>query len=422
MIDPILLPAASLLLFGVDHAIVKQLRVDHLPLRQIVGTLLVSSLPGALLSLLAIGAVARVVLHLQWTYALLLTMAGEALILMLQTAFRADGAVYLFSGLLISRNLLYLAVLLIARRITMPALLSIGSVFYARGICVILASLVAAAALRPVLRFGWRHYSDALCYGSPLLVTIFIYALGDMSDRWVLADFSGLAAVGIYAVHLKVAAILSQAIVIPFGLWFPPERFKHIEDTDRGQAFFIRTTIVLTEISMLLAGYLWLARNATLSLIAPGVVASPAVLGLCLGAVICLALSQVLNVGLLTPGHTAKNAICTGLAAAVTIGGALVLVPIFGTEGAAGSRLAGGLVLVVATAAYSNRVLPIDFPFLMLLLYLAASLAALIVLDHLASGGGELAIGFVEAGWIGLWLSAAAATWTRLPVARLEPS
>ena len=93
-----------------------------------------------------------------------------------------------------------------------------------------------------------------------------------MTDRWLLAEFKGVVAVGVYALHLKIAAILSQAIVIPFGLWFPPERFKRLEDRDGGRQFFIRTAVVLALLCYYFAGGIWLMRNTLLRLIAPGVV------------------------------------------------------------------------------------------------------------------------------------------------------
>ncbi len=414
LVDPILLPVASLLLLGIDHSIVKQLRIDRLPLRVVTGTLLASTLPATSLLLLTAGLAAHLAFHLAWTEALLLTMAGEALILMMQTAFRATGAVYGFAALLLSRNLLYLAALLVARADHGSALLPIGLVFLTRGGCVVLASLAALAALRPVLRIDWPRYADALRYGFPLLLTTFIYALSDMTDRWFLAEFDGVVVVGVYALHLKVAAILSQAIVIPFGLWFQPERFKRLDAPDGGRAFFIRTAMVLALLCGYLSGAVWLARDLVLSLIAPGVVVSPLVLACCLGAVTCLALSQALNVGLLMPGHTGKNVVCTTIAVAGTVLVAGGLVPLFGPQGAAVARLFGGIVLVVATAAWSMRVFPVAFPIATMLLYFAASAATAVGLDRVASGHGLPSLAFALVGWTLLSCMFAALWWNRL--------
>jgi O-antigen/teichoic acid export membrane protein len=447
LVDPMLLPAASLILGGIDHAIVKQLRIDRLPLPVVTGTLLVSTLPVTGLTLLVIGLVASLLLHLGWAGALLLTMAGEALILMMQSAFRATGAVANFSAILLSRNLLYLAILLVAQAqagvgyagagyaeaghagagYAGAARLPIETVFLARGGCVILVSLIALAALRPVPRFDWARYRDAVYYGFPLLMTTFIYALTDMTDRWFLARFSGVVAVGVYALHLKVAAILSQAIVIPFGLWFPPERFKRLDDADGGAGFFIRTAAALLLVCFYLSGTVWLARDLVLPLIAPGVVASPLVLALCLGGVICLALSQALNVGLLMPGHTSKNAICSTFAAGMTVLAAAIAVPLFGMDGAATTRLFGGMVLVSATAAWSHRVFPIAFPFVEMLLYGVVSVIAAIGIDQATTALGlwpRVISGLIA--WTAVTAVCAAVGWIRLRAAerrtRLQPS
>ena len=418
LIDPMLLPAASLVLLGIDHSIVKQLRVDRLPLNVVAGSLLASTVPATLIGLLGVGLAARLVFNLDWTTALLLTLAGEALILMLQTAFRSDASVYWFAALLLGRNVLYLAVLVFARQASaLP--LSLGVVFLARGACVFAVSLGGLAVLRPVLRIDWPRYADALRYGFPLLLTTFIYALSDMTDRWFLAEFTGVVAVGLYALHLKVAAILSQAIVIPFGMWFQPERFKRMDAPDGGRGFFIRVATALALVCGFLSGAVWLGRDLLLGLLAPGVPASPLVLGCCLGSVTCLALSQALNVGLLLPGQTGKNAICTGFAVLATVIAAAALVPILGAAGAAVSRLLGGLVLLVATAAASARVFPVAFRYPDLLLYFTASAGAAIGIDALLARPGLVALIEAECAWAAVTLVLGALLWNRLRTGEL---
>lgn len=413
LVDPLLLPLASLVLFGIDHAIVKQLQADRIPLRVVAGTLLSSTLPATASCLLLIGVVAQVGFDVQWTGALVLTVAGEALILMMQTAFRATADVTAFAVMLVSRNLFYLALLLLFQYLTGRGLLSVDVVFLMRGGCVVLISLMALAVLRPRLRFGWTGYRDALRYGFPLLLTTFIYAITDMTDRWFLAEFSGVVTVGIYALHLKTAAIMSQAIVVPFGLWFPPERFRRINDPDKGHAFFKRTVVALSVLCGYLSGCVWLARDIVLPLIAPGIVASPFILACCLAGVTCLALSHALNVGLLMPGHTRKNAYCTAIATTVTVAVAAALIPVLGSNGAACSRLAGGLVVVVVTAAWSHRVMPIAFPFAEIVAYFIASVLAAVALDRAVASPGLLDVIVELVAWTVVTAVLAAILWTR---------
>jgi O-antigen/teichoic acid export membrane protein len=387
LIDPILLPAASLVLFGVENAIVKQLGIDGLSLRQVSGVLLAGTLPVTGACLLLIGIIAHSVFRLGWTDALLLTLAGEALLLMLQTAYRAAGQVGGFAALLLSRNLLYILLLVGLWAGRGMQTLPINLAFYARGLCVILVGLVALACLRPLLRLNHRRYFDALRYGSPLLLASFIFALNDSTDRWFLADNAGVAAVGIYALHLKLAAILAQAIVIPFGLWYPTERFRRLGVTGEGHRFFISTAAVLAVVCMYCSGLVWLARDLLLAWIAPGAAASPLILGCCLAAVISLALSQALNVGLLLPGHTFKNAICSLCAVVGTALAASVLVRLAGVDGAAISRLFGAVVMTGVTAVLSQRVCRVAFPFIAMLIYFAASAGALVAINLLLGQG-----------------------------------
>jgi O-antigen/teichoic acid export membrane protein len=336
-----------------------------------------TTLPCSLACLSLIGVGFHLAFHAGWTFPLLLTVAGEALVIMTQTAFRATGETMLFSGILLSRNLVYLAALFVIPQ----SYMALGSVFLARAGSVALLGAVAVAALRPLPRLDWGRYRDALRYGFPLLLTGFTYALNDMTDRWFLAGFSGVIAVGVYALHLKLAAIMAQAIVMPFGLWFPPERFKRMNDPDGGRGFFILTAVALSLICGYLSGCVWLARDVLLPLIAPGMAAAPFVLACCLGSVTCLALSHALNVGLLLPGYTGKNLVVTLYAVAATVVGGAVLVPLFGMAGAALARLVGGIVLVAATAVWSNRVFPIAFPFGTILAYFLAAVVAALAID-----------------------------------------
>ena len=399
LIDPMLLPGASLLLLGIDHSIVKQVRANGLSLRLATGVLLTGTLPATLLGLLVMGVIAQVIFQLEWTAALVLAIAGEALILMLQTSFRATGLVRGFAAVLISRNVLYLALLVVLGRGNGPGPLPIATVFLSRAGCVLVVGLAALSALRPVFRLRWDLYRDALRYGFPLLLTTFVYALSDMADRWFLAEFTGVVAVGIYGLQLKLAAILSQAIVIPFGLWFPSERFRHLEDQDGGRRFFARTSAVLAVICAYLSGGVWLSRDLLLSLIAPGATASPAILACCLAGVVCLALSQALNVGLLMPGHTGKNAVCSAYAITATVIAAAGLVPFLGPLGAGLSRLAGGLVSMIVTAVLSNRVCPVPFPYRAMLGYFGGAVLVLFALDYGVSGHGLPGLVIALAGW-----------------------
>ena len=177
LIDPMLQPLASLVLLGADHAIVKQLRIDRLPLREIIGRLLASSLPACLVLLLATGLILGDVFHLRWTDALLMTIGGEALILIMQTAFRATGTAGAFALLLLARNLVYLAVLLLVAALVAPQRLALREVFLTRGGCVLALGFIAALTMKPPLRIDLARYADAVRYGLPLVLTVYPFCL-----------------------------------------------------------------------------------------------------------------------------------------------------------------------------------------------------------------------------------------------------
>jgi O-antigen/teichoic acid export membrane protein len=403
LIDPVLVPAAALTLFGVDHAIIKQLQIDRTPLAEVVGTLLAAALPPAAFCLIILGLAFDRLAHFPWADALMLSIAGEALIILMQTAFRAAGSVCSFAALIVLRNLLYLGVLLLVLAGASDHL-SLGVVFLIRGGCVLGLAVAALALLRPRLpakgiRFIRDRYADALRYGFPLLLTILLASIADVADRWFLAEFRGLRVVGVYAIHLKVAAILSQAIVIPFGLWFPRERFLRFDAPDGGRRFFVRTAVALAVLCTYLSGCVWLARDMLLPLLAPGVQASPAVLALCVGSVTCLALSQALNVGLLMPGHTTKNATADAIALTAGLLAAAALVPLYGPYGASASRFTTGFTLMVISAVWSRRVFSVPFPFGSIALYAGFSIFAAFIIDWALPPSGPAALAICLLAW-----------------------
>jgi O-antigen/teichoic acid export membrane protein len=402
LIDPLLAPVASMVLVGVDFAVVKQFRMDHLPMRVVVGHLLVTGLPAALLCLAGVALIAFYGFHITWMAALLATVLGEALIRLLSTALRATGDVYWYAAIQVGRNLVYIALLLLTIHELSTVPLDNDFVFAARGACMIGVSLLALALFRPSLRFDARHYAEAVRYGFPLLMATFFYSASDMVDRVILAHFAGVELAGIYAVHLKIAAFLSQAIVIPFGLWFPPERFKHAEDVDGGNAFFIATALALTVIATVSAGGVWLARDILMSIIAPGTHASAVVTAACLGSVIGLALSQALNVGLLLPGQTLKNTYCVIFAVLATLVVSVVAVPWLHMVGASYGRLANGVVFAIVTAAWSYAVTPIRFPFAAMAGYFVVSALELVGIDAMTAGRGLLATGEGLVAWLAI--------------------
>ena len=165
LIDPMLVPCASLVLFGIEYAIVKQIQSDGGSLRVVTGTLLVSTLPATMLCLVIMYVVSHFVFRFAWIDVLLLAITGEALILVVQSAFRATGSVLAFSAVLLTRNLLYLAILLFASFYGGGSPFSVRFVFLARGGCVIFLSLIATAVLRPILRPNQARYFDAVRYG-----------------------------------------------------------------------------------------------------------------------------------------------------------------------------------------------------------------------------------------------------------------
>jgi O-antigen/teichoic acid export membrane protein len=387
--DAVLLVIVPALLLGTDHSLIKQVRLDKQPVGKVMGVLVSGCLPPLVIGGLIVGAFSAK-LDSEWGLALTCAIVAEALLVLVQAAFRAADRALCFAFLLVARTYGYVLLLVTSPLLLGDPQLTLSDVFLLRAGWVAGLSVLGLMALRPELSFDLQVWRRALRYGFPLLLAITIHAAADLADRVALGWYVGSAAVGIYALHLKLASILSQAVVVPFGLWFPPERLRHMEDSDGGRNFFLTVADTLLALCLLLGGTLWLCREPLLTIIAPGSEVSPMLLGLCIVATLCLALGQVFNVGLMLPGQTRHNATCMLAAALAAAGAAVALVPLLETTGAGLARLAGGVVFVVVTAAWSYRAYPVSYPFLRMSLQAALTVMSLVVLEAILSGADKL--------------------------------
>src|SRR6185295_4790922 len=103
------------------------------------------------------------------------------------------------------------------------------------------------------LRFEWAKLMPVLRYSVPLLWTTLVGIIGGTADRFLLQSLVSLAALGIYALALKLSKLVSDLVGEPINRAYGAFRFTIMERDDAGliQAHLVRyLAVVLSAIGL----------------------------------------------------------------------------------------------------------------------------------------------------------------------------
>ena len=389
LLEPLLVIGAMIALCGVEHGVIKQAAHDGTSIRKVVGDLL----PSVLLVILLVDMAGAAILHRWFGMVVSLLVAGlvaaEALLTLITTAYRSADRLAGYSIGQAGRSVSFLVVLAIMAVLLPEGRTRVETVLCVRLALVLALALALIAALRPRPRWRPDRYADARTYGVYILLTGLMGQVLENCDRYLLAGHVSIAEVGGYVLHIKLATIVVQSVTTPFMIWFPMERFRHFNDSDRGDRFFGTVAFLMLTALLLAAGIVWFSAPLLLGWFAPGNPYAPEVLLLLLVGVVAVGMSYPLNVGLLKPGYTHLNLIASaaGLVSALVL--SALLVPAFGATGGAGAKAIATLVFTTVLCGLSQRVHRVNFSFVRLALLSAAAVAHGVAIERFV-GGGEL--------------------------------
>jgi len=192
-------------------------------------------------------------------------------------------------------------------------------------------------------------------YGFPLVMAGLCQSTIALADRYILSAFVSPAALTAYVVSVKLANALNLAAT-PINLWWPTARFQHMKDPDGGQAFFRGAAVKIGGLYALAALLLICSAPFVLPVLGPGVNANPGIAALMVVAGFLQAFQVVLNIGLLSAGHTAKTFYIAASVAVLHVAGCFALIPTFGVYGAALMGVVSALTFALAVNWASQRV------------------------------------------------------------------
>jgi len=273
---------------------------------------------------------------------------------------RAEGRPAWYSGLSIANLLISLsATIVLVGLLHMGisgALLAIGCGYNFVVVCT-LPRLVLRAGLRP--RFDIAR--NLLSFGVALACNFVAKWVLQLSDRYLLSRLASLAETASYSVAYNLGSALVVVIIVPFQLAWPQIMFAMAKRDDAAQRF--RVVFRWFSIVLLLAAFaLSLVALGVLDLLFPPAYHSAApVIPIIALSVMFYGIYGIFTIGISVRRKNWLAIIMTSLSAAVNVGANLILIPLYGSLGAAVSTCIAYIVLALIAYIVNQRIYPIPF-------------------------------------------------------------
>jgi O-antigen/teichoic acid export membrane protein/glycosyltransferase involved in cell wall biosynthesis len=236
------------------------------------------------------------------------------------------------------------------------ALLGIGSGYAIVVVCT-LPALLLRAGIRPRLDVAW----NLLSFGFPLVSSFIAGWVLQLSDRYLLSHFTSLAETASYSIAYSIGSILAVVIVAPFQLAWPTAMFSIAKREDAANVF--QLVFRWYSIFLLFAAFACsLAGIAVLDLFFPPTYdVAATVIPIVALSIAFSGINPLFAVGISVRRKTWLSVISTSISALVNVGVNLVLIPFYGSTGAAVSTLIAYTVLILITYFMNQRIYPVPF-------------------------------------------------------------
>jgi len=227
-------------------------------------------------------------------------------------------------------------------------------------------AVVAVCTLPPVLQRAGLHLRfdiarKLLFFGVPMVLSFISVWVLQLSDRYLLSYFGSLAQTASYTVAYTLGGVLSPVILGPFGLAWPSILYTIAKRKDA--AYIYQLVFRWFSIVLLVAVFvLSLLATAVLNILFPPAYHSAAlVIPIVAVSTMFYGIYNVFTVGIFVRRKPWFIIIFTSLAAFVNVGLNIILIPFYGSMGAAVSTLLAYALLASIAYIVNQRVYPIPF-------------------------------------------------------------
>ena len=243
------------------------------------------------------------------------------------------------------------------------ALLAIGG-----GYAVIVVCTLPVILIRAGLHVRRDISQNLLSFGLPLVSNFVSVWILQLSDRYLLSHFASLAQTASYAVAYSLGGLLGVVVLSPFSLAWPAAMFSIAKRDDATRVY----QIVFRWYSLLLlfsTFALSLASTVVFDFFFPATYHSATpVIPIVALSIMFYTIYNFFNTGISIKRKTWYAVLFTTIAAVVNIGFNLVLIPHFGSMGAAWSTLLAYALLTVIAYVVNQRVyaIPLEIDIFMI--------------------------------------------------------
>jgi O-antigen/teichoic acid export membrane protein len=199
-----------------------------------------------------------------------------------------------------------------------------------------------------------------LAFGLPFFPYLLATWLIEASDRYLLELFTTRDEVGWYALAYRIAAVM-QISVAAFTMGWAPLRYRILGREDAQELYARLARYYVLAGSLILVALSVFARDLVALVAPPDFAPAAEVIPMISLAFLMGGLSVLMMTGMSVVKQTNSLAWIAALAAGVSVGINVLLIPVWGMHAAAATAVLANAILVAGAWVYSQRVYPVPY-------------------------------------------------------------
>ncbi len=229
------------------------------------------------------------------------------------------------------------------------------------GYGVIVAYTLPVNLLHARLHFRFDIARNLLSFGFPLVFNFVSLWVLQLSDRYLLSRLGSLTQTASYAVAYSLGGVLSVVVVSPFVLAWPAAMFAIAKRDDAARVF--QLLFRWFSIILLFAAYACslISMGVLVIFFPPAYHSAALVIPIVSASIMFFGVYNVFSVGVGVRRKTWFTVIFATLAALVNVGFNIILIPLYGSMGAAASTLIAYAFLALISYVVNQRIYPVPF-------------------------------------------------------------
>lgn len=217
------------------------------------------------------------------------------------------------------------------------------------------------------IKFHYGKMKHVLMYSFPFLFATMVELITVNADRFMLKEFMGLAAVGVYALALKLTMLLDVLVAEPFSKSYGSYRFSIMNNPNSGDIQKSITRYMSILVSLVLVMIVYSSHEIITIMSNPDYYTAVVILPVLIFAGGLKVFNYIFQTGILYKKAT-KHMITISIVACVSIIILnYVLIKSYGLMGACISKVAVSFIVLFVTNNISQKYMKIDYPYFTLI-------------------------------------------------------